>query len=84
MDLIIWSVILDHPCPPQKDRTILLTTHYMDEADFLGDRVAIMTAGKLVCSGSSMFLKKKYGVGYNLTLVKGSGCQPEAVDTFIK
>ena len=56
----------------------------MDEADFLGDRIAIMTAGKLVCSGSSLFLKKRYGVGYHLTLVKGSGCDVSAVDYFIK
>ena len=56
----------------------------MDEADFLGDRVAIMASGKLVCSGSSMFLKKKYGVGYHLTLVKKPGCNVPAVEAFIK
>jgi ATP-binding cassette subfamily A (ABC1) protein 3 len=42
-------------------RTILLTTHFMDEADLLGDRIAIMANGKLQCCGSSFFLKKKYG-----------------------
>lgn len=51
-------------------RIIILTTHYMDEADILGDRIGIMTAGQLVCLGSSLFLKQRYGVGYNLTLVK--------------
>ena len=45
----------------RKGRTMLLTTHFMDEADYLGDRIAIMAAGKLVCSGSSLFLKKRYG-----------------------
>ena len=44
---------------------------FMDEADLLGDRIAIMAEGKLVCAGSPMFLKHKYGVGYQLTLVKG-------------
>jgi ATP-binding cassette subfamily A (ABC1) protein 3 len=29
----------------------------MDEADFLGDRIAIMGAGKLICMGSSSYLK---------------------------
>lgn len=42
-------------------RTTLLTTHFMDEADLLGDRIAIMAGGELQCCGSSFFLKKKYG-----------------------
>jgi ABC-type multidrug transport system ATPase subunit len=42
----------------------------MDEADILGDRIGIMAGGKLECLGSSMFLKKRYGVGYNVTVVK--------------
>ena len=53
----------------KNNRTILLTTHYMDEADLLGDRIAIMVKGKLVCKGSSKFLKDKFGTGYILTLV---------------
>uniref|UniRef100_A0A4X1TL19 ABC transporter domain-containing protein n=2 Tax=Sus scrofa TaxID=9823 RepID=A0A4X1TL19_PIG len=43
-------------------RTILLTSHYMDEADILGDRIAIMVKGTLQCCGSSIFLKKIYGL----------------------
>ena len=46
----------------QEGRTIIFTTHSMDEADLLGDRIAIMASGDLVCSGSSMFLKRKYVV----------------------
>jgi len=42
----------------------------MDEADFLGDRIAIMSSGKLICCGSSEFLKERFGVGYNLTILK--------------
>ena len=42
-------------------RTILLTTHYMEEADVLGDRVAIMASGKVQCYGSPLFLKKQFG-----------------------
>jgi len=38
-------------------KTILLTTHYMDEADFLADRVGIMDEGKIVALGSSRELK---------------------------
>ena len=54
----------------RKGRVICLTTHYMDEADVLGDRIAIMANGRLECSGSSMFLKKLYGCGYLISFVK--------------
>jgi len=54
----------------RNNRIIILTTHYMDEADVLGDRIGIMAQGKLVCLGASLFLKKRYGVGYNLTMEK--------------
>lgn len=54
------------------NKTIIITTHYMDEADYLGDRIAIMSEGTMKCCGSSLFLKKRYGVGYHLTLVKSS------------
>lgn len=42
-------------------RTVLVTTHHMEEADVLGDSIAIMASGKVVCSGSTIFLKKKFG-----------------------
>lgn len=42
----------------KQDRIIILTTHFMEEADILGDRIAIMTEGKAKCWGSSLFLKK--------------------------
>jgi len=44
----------------------------MDEADYLGDRIGIMGNGKMICCGSSMYLKNKFGVGYNITFVKKS------------
>jgi ATP-binding cassette, subfamily A (ABC1), member 3 len=61
-----WNVIRQY----RQDRCIILTTHFMDEADILGDRIAIMAEGSLRCAGSSLFLKKKYGVGYQLTVEK--------------
>jgi len=44
----------------KKDKIIIMTTHYMDEAEYLGDRVAIMSHGKLKTCGSSLFLKNKF------------------------
>jgi ABC-type multidrug transport system ATPase subunit len=51
-------------------RTILLSTHHMDEADVLGDRIAIISNGSLKCSGSALYLKKMFGEGYHLNIVK--------------
>lgn len=42
----------------------------MDEADFLGDRIAIMSKGKLNCCGNSLYLKHKYGKGYSMNIQK--------------
>lgn len=64
-----WNIIRKY----REDRVIVLTTHFMDEADLLGDRIAIMAEGQLRCVGSSLFLKKTYGVGYQLTIIKNSG-----------
>lgn len=45
----------------KKNRTVLLTTHSMEEADAIGDRIAIMADGVIQCCGSSFFLKRNFG-----------------------
>lgn len=50
-------------------RVVIMTTHSMEEADVLGDRLGIMCNGRLKCVGSSLHLKKKYGSGYRLAVV---------------
>ncbi|XP_071145778.1 phospholipid-transporting ATPase ABCA1-like isoform X2 [Mytilus edulis] len=65
----IWEILLKL----KKKRTIILSTHHMDEADVLGDRIAIISQGKLCCCGSSLYLKSQYGNGYYLTLVQDDG-----------
>ena len=47
-----------------------MSTHHMDEADVLGDRIAIISSGRLRCCGSSLFLKSRFGNGYYLVLTK--------------
>ncbi|XP_050422689.1 phospholipid-transporting ATPase ABCA1-like isoform X2 [Adelges cooleyi] len=61
----LWNILQSE----REGRTIVMTTHLMDEADLLGDRVVIMKTGKLCCVGTPFSLKKKYGGGYNLTLI---------------
>jgi ATP-binding cassette subfamily A (ABC1) protein 3 len=47
---------------------MVLTTHFLDEADALGDRVAILHKGRLQAVGSSHELKRKNATAYRLTL----------------
>ncbi|XP_045030700.1 ABC-type organic anion transporter ABCA8 [Daphnia magna] len=61
----LWSLLQQR----KANKVILLTTHFMDEADLLADRKAIVSKGKLRCMGSSLFLKNRFGVGYHLTFV---------------
>lgn len=53
----LWNLLLEW----RTSRTILITTHFMEEADALGDWIAIMSDGRLKCYGTPIFLKKKYG-----------------------
>ncbi|XP_035276766.1 retinal-specific phospholipid-transporting ATPase ABCA4-like isoform X2 [Anguilla anguilla] len=62
----IWDLLLKY----RSGRTVILSTHHMDEADLLSDRVAIISKGRLHCCGSPLFLKNYFGVGFYLTLVR--------------
>ena len=58
-----WDMLQAEKC----GKVVILTTHFMDEADVLGDRIAIMAAGRLKVLGTSLFLKEHFGLGYTLT-----------------
>ncbi|XP_039999718.1 retinal-specific phospholipid-transporting ATPase ABCA4-like [Xiphias gladius] len=62
----IWDLLLKY----RNGRTVILSTHHMDEADLLSDRIAIISKGQLHCCGSPLFLKNCFGVGFYLTLVR--------------
>ncbi|XP_059141174.1 cholesterol transporter ABCA5-like [Physella acuta] len=75
----LWSLLKKK----KEGRVILLTTHFMDEADILSDRKAFIQNGKLRCCGSSMFLKNKFGIGYHLTMVIAPECQVDKVTSML-
>ena len=60
-----WKLIKEY----QPGRCIVFTTHYMDEADILGDTVAVLSHGSLRVSGSPLFLKRRFGCGYTLSVL---------------
>ncbi|KAJ0106704.1 hypothetical protein Patl1_17825 [Pistacia atlantica] len=56
----VWDIIQD----AKKGRAIILTTHSMEEADILSDRIGIMAKGRLRCIGTSIRLKSRFGTGF--------------------
>jgi ABC-2 type transport system ATP-binding protein len=63
--LLLWEITRDYN---RQGKTIVLTTHYMDEADTLCDHVAIIDHGRLIAQGSPTELKQSIPGGYLLRL----------------
>ena len=70
----LWKLIRKF----KEGRSIILTTHFMEEADALSDRIAIMNHGKVKCCGTPLFLKNTFGSGYRLTISKSVEFKEEA------
>jgi ATP-binding cassette subfamily A (ABC1) protein 3 len=60
----IWDIILAE----RGRRSMILTTHFLDEADLLSDDVMIISKGKVVAHGSSVALKHELGGGYRVRI----------------
>uniref|UniRef100_A0A5F8GYT5 ABC transporter domain-containing protein n=1 Tax=Monodelphis domestica TaxID=13616 RepID=A0A5F8GYT5_MONDO len=76
----VWHLLKEH----KADHVTLFSTQFMDEADLLADRKVFISSGKLKCAGSSLFLKRKWGIGYHLSLHKNESCDSERITSLIK
>ncbi|XP_075742280.1 phospholipid-transporting ATPase ABCA3 [Rhipicephalus microplus] len=65
----IWDLVGEL----RNNTSILLSTHDMEEADVLADRIVMLSSGKVVCAGSPAFLKQACGVGYTISVNTESG-----------
>lgn len=65
----IWDILLAE----RGDRSIILTTHFLDEAELLADHIAILSKGSLKASGTSVELKHKLGSGYRVHVYNTHG-----------
>lgn len=61
--LLLWDIVRDYN---RQGKTIVLTTHYMDEADALCNRLAIIDHGKIIANGTPAELKSSIPGGYLL------------------
>ncbi|KAM4664973.1 ABC-type organic anion transporter ABCA8-like isoform 2-T2 [Discoglossus pictus] len=76
----VWAMLKKN----KADRVTLLSTQFMDEADILADRKAVISSGRLKCVGASMFLKRKWGIGYHLRMQMSPPYDPEVITSIIK
>ncbi|KAL5335820.1 hypothetical protein BJX70DRAFT_401245 [Aspergillus crustosus] len=67
----IWDILLAE----RGFRTIVLTTHFLDEADLLADHIAILSKGVLKADGSSVELKNRLGSGYHIHVLNVPGSE---------
>jgi len=73
----LWDLLVDMK---NHGRCILFTTHYLDEADVLAQRKAVLDQGKVRAFGTSWELKKQFGRGYHLRVI----CKPSAPDSTVE
>ncbi|XP_077359542.1 cholesterol transporter ABCA5 [Festucalex cinctus] len=76
----VWSLLKRR----RAGRALVLSTHYMDEADILADRKAVISQGRLKCVGSSLYLKTKCGVGYHLGMSVGERCDADEISSLVR
>ncbi|XP_053149567.1 ABC-type organic anion transporter ABCA8B-like isoform X2 [Hemicordylus capensis] len=76
----VWALLNEH----KASRVTLFTTQFMDEADILADRKAFISHGMLKCVGSSLFLKKRWGIGYHLRMQINEVCDPKRTTALVE
>ena len=69
----LWSTL--EACRP--GRVVVVSTHSMEEADAIGDRIAILVDGAVKATGRPLQLKAKYGLGYRLHCVLSTSAGEE-------
>ena len=65
----IWDILL----AKRGERTIILTTHFLDEVDHLADHVVVLSQGSIRAEGSAVHLKQRYGGGYQIQRIIAPG-----------
>ena len=79
----IWGILKSIE---SENRCIILTTHHLEEAEFLSRRIAIMSQGRLIIVGNREFITDKFSVGYHvvITLNRGSAGSAEKAREVIR
>uniref|UniRef100_A0A8C9NK02 ATP binding cassette subfamily A member 10 n=1 Tax=Serinus canaria TaxID=9135 RepID=A0A8C9NK02_SERCA len=76
----VWSLLRER----RAGRVTLVATQSMEEADTQADRKAFLSCGRLQSVGSSLYLKRKWGIGYHLRMHINDLCDPELVSSVVR
>ena len=76
----LWEILKRQ----SEGKIIILTTHYMEEASVLGQRIGIINAGHMKCLGSPLFLIEKYGKYMSLNILKDEYADDKKIVEFVK
>lgn len=68
----------------KENHTIIVTTHDMQEAEILADRIVIVRDGQVICHGSTLFLKKFYNIGYCINVLYLKDSKLDGIFNIIK
>ena len=64
----IWTILKN--LKDKSNMITLLTTHHLEEAEFLADDISILARGNIIVQGSVIDIKNKFGIGYSIFLVR--------------
>ncbi|KAM6297511.1 ATP-binding cassette sub-family A member 9-like [Aegotheles albertisi] len=76
----VWNLLKER----RAGRVTLFTTQSMEEADAHADRKAFLSNGRLQCVGSSLYLKRKWGIGYRLRMHINDLCDPGLTSSLVR
>ena len=66
-----------------ENKIIILTTHYMEEASVLGNRIGIINSGEMKCVGTPLFLVERYGRFMSLNITKEPSAHNQQIIDFV-
>uniref|UniRef100_A0A803XWZ7 ABC transporter domain-containing protein n=1 Tax=Meleagris gallopavo TaxID=9103 RepID=A0A803XWZ7_MELGA len=76
----VWELLAER----RAGRVTLICTQSVEEADACADRKAFLSNGRLQCVGSSLYLKRKWGIGYHLRMCINDQCDPGLASSLVR
>ncbi|XP_021270813.1 ATP-binding cassette sub-family A member 6-like isoform X2 [Numida meleagris] len=77
----VWELLVERRAA---GRVTLICTQSVEEADARADRKAFLSNGRLQCVGSSLYLKRKWGIGYHLRMCINDQCDPGLASSLVR